>query len=205
MVMCDLTNPGANLRGVQAPGTTSTPSNTVHAGTHWAVGITALGSAITAVGIVFVGAGAIWTARQVREVQRGRYATAATEIASRWEKQELVEARQLVLGYESREKLCESDLKLKVTSDPEYFKMQRLLNFFEDLGVMEKLGGLSREWIELVMGRAVRDYWSTWEPTVMAMRPGQVTIYENFEGLAHKLASPPRQSRWRHGPGSPMP
>jgi hypothetical protein len=172
---------------------------------HWAAGITAVATAITAVGVIFAGLAAAWAGRQVREAERTRHATAAIEVASRWEGEPLVTSRRRALTYPTKEALRDGYLQAKRDRTDEYFILQRLPDFFEDLGVMERMGGLGLEWIRLTLGSAIRDYWRAWQPVVKAVRDaGQPTMGENFERLADRLASvdDPAPQEW-HGLMSP--
>jgi hypothetical protein len=158
--------------------------------THWAAGITAVATAITAVGVIFAGLAAVWAGRQVREAERTRHATTAIELASRWEGEPLVASRKLALTYRTKEALRDGYLQAKQDRSDAYFILQRLPDFFEDLGVMERMGGLGLEWIRLTLGSAVQDYWRAWQPIVQAVRDaGQPTMGENFERLAQRLAT----------------
>jgi hypothetical protein len=173
---------------------------------HWTAGITAVATAITAVGVIFAGLAAVWAGRQVREAERTRHAATAIELASRWEGEPLVTARQHALKYPTKEALRDGYLQAKRDRTDEFHILQRLLDFFEDLGVMERMGGLGLEWIRLTLGTAIRDYWRSWQPTVQAVRDsGHTTMGENFERLAHRLAAPVDDSARRewHGLMSP--
>jgi hypothetical protein len=162
---------------------------------HWTAGITAVATAITAVGVIFAGLAAIWAGRQVREAERTRHATTAIELASRWEGEPLVTARQHVGNYPTKEALRDAYLQAKQDHDDEFYILQKLLDFFEDLGVMERMGGLGLEWIRLTLGTAICDYWTSWQPTVQEVRDrGHTTMGENFERLAHRLAAPVHDS-----------
>ena len=77
---------------------------------------------------------------------------------------------------------------------------QQIENFFEDLGAMEKLGGLSLIWIRTTMQSVVLDRWELWQVTVEEHRrvASQPTAWENFQGLAVKMAGhPPKYFRRR--------
>jgi len=87
----------------------------------------------------------------------------------------------------------------------ESFRLKRLANFFEDLGVLESRGSLDIEWIEVAFGSLVTGYWEKWELAAIEERksqmPGQSDtslIWENWETLSRKMEERRIRNRGHH-------
>jgi hypothetical protein len=70
--------------------------------------VTAIATAILAVGAVGAFAAAVFAAQQVKEARRSREAQMAAEFFRRWNEDALVEARRMVGRYKSPEELREA-------------------------------------------------------------------------------------------------
>jgi hypothetical protein len=159
------------------------------AGFHFAQGITAAASVVTSLGVLAAAAAARWAGHQVQEAQRSRSVATAITISQRWESQEVEEARRATVGINSQD-LVEIALTARRENSDEYFLYMKELNFFEDLAVMEKLGGVSLEWIKETLRTVTIKRWEYWKPAVLALRKDTASpaACKNFQDLAEKLA-----------------
>jgi hypothetical protein len=67
----------------------------------------------------------------------------------------------------------------------EAFVLYRELDYFEQLGALEKHGGFDFELIKSLLGRRLIDRWDMWLPTIDEL--GGVATYPMFAGLVAKL------------------
>lgn len=88
-------------------------------------------------------------------------------------------------GYELREKIAAEG------RDPtdDLFILERIPNFFEDLGVLERVGAVSFHVIAESFGLTVTE---TWDKCALAVQHLRVKyqdrrVYENFERLAERI------------------
>jgi hypothetical protein len=78
-------------------------------------------------------------------------------------------------------------MKARETQSPEYYAISRLMDFFEDLAILEDIGAVCLEWISRSIGPSVSQYWSTWKYTAIAMRREEPEAYVEFQRLAQKV------------------
>ena len=153
-------------------------------GANWAEAVTGIGTVVIAAGLVFAGF-------QVRESRRSRHADLAVDVSERWDHEYLVTVRALLTDL-TPEELRTLYLDLYKSRDPEVYILQREPNFFEDLGVLQKLRCISLEWIDETLGGLTVERWRLWSPTIETLRSGisgpeWPRAYSNFERLARKL------------------
>ncbi len=147
--------------------------------------VTAISTAILAVGLLGGFGAAVFAAQQVREERRSREAQMAAEFFRRWNEDALVETRRLVARYHSPEELSDAYAAYVADDAPEAYVMYRELDFFEQLAALESLGAFDLELIKRMLGRTLIDRWEMWEPAVArAHGPG---TYPMFESLVAKL------------------
>jgi hypothetical protein len=147
--------------------------------------VTAISTAILAVGLLGGFGAAVFAAQQVREERRSREAQMAAEFFRRWNEDALVETRRLVARYHSPEELSDAYAAYVADDAPEAYVMSRELDFFEQLAALESLGAFDLELIKRMLGRTLIDRWKMWEPAVArAHGPG---TYPMFESLVAKL------------------
>jgi hypothetical protein len=165
--------------------------------------VSALAACVTALGLVAASIAAFWAGKQVRESERSRHAEMATHMSGRWASEELTAARKALHGRGGRVGIRNSYLAVtrddgtaEAGDETVHSAAQTIMRFFEDLGVMERQGGLGLSWIQLTMASSVLVYWRGLDLTVIALRRllDQPTAYENFEDLSYQLAhaKPPK-------------
>jgi hypothetical protein len=166
-------------------------------GPNWAEIVTAIATAILAVGA----AAALF---QLREAKRTRHTEAAARMSSRWEAEPYVEARTIIDGFVDDKALRDFLLGAMATRSPARHPLLRELSFLEELGAMEKLGAISLRWVDETMRSLVVARWKLWEATVLELRrdiPAEQWPYKSFELLAKQLQGEAlnrrqRLSRW---------
>lgn len=147
--------------------------------------ITAISTAILAVGLLGGFGAAVFAAQQVREERRSREAQMAAEFFRRWDDDSLVQARRLVGRFGTPEELSDAYAAYVATDAPEAYVLYRELDFFEQLAALEDHGAFDLELIKHMLGRTLIERWEMWEPAITrAHGPG---VYPMFAGLVAKL------------------
>ncbi len=67
----------------------------------------------------------------------------------------------------------------------EAYVLYRELDYFEQLGALEKHGGFDFELIRTLLGQRLTDRWEMWQPSIDAL--GGSAAYPMFEKLATKM------------------
>jgi hypothetical protein len=147
---------------------------------NWAEQVTAVATAVGAVGLLAAIGAAIFGALQVREARHNRQTQVAADLLRRWEEDELVEARRLVAGFQTKEELASAFAGYRATNAREAFVLYRELDYFE------QLGALNFELVKVLLGARLIDRWELWEPSIRAMGPAG-TVYPMFAQLAAKM------------------
>jgi hypothetical protein len=153
---------------------------------NWAEQVTAVATAVGAVGLLAAIGAAVFGALQVREARHNRQTQLAADLLRRWEEDELVEARQLVAGFQTREDLARAFAGYRARNADEAFVLYRELDYFEQLGALDRLGALNFELVRLLLGQRLLDRWDLWQPSIDAMGPAG-SVYPNFAELAAKM------------------
>ncbi len=154
---------------------------------NWAEQVTAIATAIGAIGLISAIGAAIFASRQVEETRIGRQAEIAADFFHRWSDTQMVETRRLVAAYETPEAMRDAFVRHLAANDIEAYVMLRELDYFEQLAALEEYGAFSFEIIESLLGRRLVDRYELWQPTIATM--GEATAYPLFERLALKMQS----------------
>jgi hypothetical protein len=152
---------------------------------NWAEQVTAIATAVSALALASAIGAVIFAARQARETRIGRQAETAVEFFRRWSEAPLEESRRLIAGYETSESLRDAMMGFVADNAEEAFVLYRELDYFEQLGALEKHGGFDFELIKSLLGRRLIDRWDMWLPTIDEL--GGVATYPMFAGLVAKL------------------
>jgi hypothetical protein len=151
---------------------------------NWAEQVTAIATAVGAIGLLSALGATFFAAQQVREAQENRQAQVAADFLRRWDEQDLVETRRLVAQFESKEALRDAFQRYIATNAREAYVLYRELDYFEQLGALEKVGALHLDLVELLLGARLVDRWELWKPSVDAMGDD---VYPMFPQLADTL------------------
>ncbi len=149
---------------------------------NWAEQLTAIATAIGALGLLGGIGAAIFAGRQVSEARKSRDALMAAEFFRRWNEDALVETRRLVERFKTREDLSAAFQGYVAAGAPEAYVLYRELDFFEQLGALEYRGAFDTELIQLLVGKIVIERWELWQPALHAAYGGDV--YPMFAHLA---------------------
>jgi hypothetical protein len=152
---------------------------------NWAEQVTAIATAVSAIGLLSAIGAAIFAGQQVREARIGRLADAATDFIRRWSEDALVETRRLVAGFETPEALRDAFVRFVAENSMEAYVLYRELDYFEQLGALEARGGFDFELIKLLVGRQLIERWTMWRPSIEALGTG--ARYPMFQALAAKM------------------
>ena len=152
---------------------------------NWAEQVTAIATAVLAIGAVGAIGAAIFAGQQVREARIGRQAEVAADFFRRWSDDDMVETRRLVASYASPDALREALLRHVAANDTEAYVLFRELDYFEQLGAMEQHGGFDFELVRLLLGHRLIDRWELWRPSIDAL--GGAQVYPLFGQLARKM------------------
>ncbi|HEY3975827.1 MAG TPA: hypothetical protein VGM79_01040 [Streptosporangiaceae bacterium] len=152
---------------------------------NWAEQVTAIATAIGAIGLLSAIGAVIFASRQAQEARIGRQAETAIEFFRRWSEDPMVETRRLVARFETAEALRHAMLGFIAENSAEAYVLYRELDYFKQLGALERHSGVDFELIKSLLGRRLVDRWEMWQPTIDAI--GGSAAYPNFERLVAKM------------------
>jgi hypothetical protein len=152
---------------------------------NWAEQVTAIATAVSALGLLSAIGAVIFAGQQAREARIGRQAEMAVDFFRRWNEGPMVEARRLVAEYETAEALRDAMLVFIAENSAEAYVLYRELDYFEQLGALEEHGGFDFELIRTLLGPRLIERWEMWQPSINAI--GQGAAYPMFERLATKM------------------
>jgi len=152
---------------------------------NWAEQLTGIATAVSALGLLSAIGAVIFAARQAREARIGREAATAVEFFRRWNEAPLVEARRLVAQFPTAEALRDAMTRFIAENSVQAYVLYRELDYFEQLGALEKHGGFDFELIVSLLGRRLIDRWEMWQPTIEAL--GGPDTYPMFDRLVTKM------------------
>ncbi len=152
---------------------------------NWAEQVTAIATAVSAIGLLSAIGAVIFAGQQAREARIGRQAEVAVEFFRRWDEDPLVETRRLVAQFETKEALRDGMVQFIADNAAEAYVLYRELDYFEQLGALEQHGGFDFDLIKSLLGRRLVDRWEMWQPSIDAI--GGRTVYPLFDGLVTKM------------------
>jgi hypothetical protein len=152
---------------------------------NWAEQVTAIATAVSALGLLSAIGAVIFAGQQAREARIGRQAETAVEFFRRWSDGPLVETRHLVAQYETPEALRDAMTRFIAENSFEAYVLYRELDYFEQLGALENHGGFDFELIRTLLGRRLIDRWEMWQPSIEAI--GGSATYPMFGRLVTKM------------------
>ena len=124
---------------------------------NWAEQVTAIATAVSAIGLLSAIGAVIFAGQQAREARIGRQAEA------------LRDALTVFVAENSAEA----------------YILFRELDYFEQLGALERHGGFDFELIRTLLGGRLIDRWEMWQPSIDAI--GGSAAYPMFERLVSKM------------------
>jgi hypothetical protein len=152
---------------------------------NWAEQVTAIATAVNAIGLLSAIGVVIFAGQQAREARIGRQAEMAVEFFRRWSEGPMVETRRLVARFETPEELREALTVFVADNAAEAYVLYRELDYFEQLGALERHGGFDFELIKTLLGRRLIDRWEMWQPAIDAI--GGSAAYPMFARLVAKM------------------
>lgn len=151
---------------------------------NWAEQVTAIATAVLALGLFGAVAAGVVGAQQVREARRSRQAQMAAEFIRRWNDESLVEARRLVARFDKPEDLAAAFQRYIADNSPEAYVLYRELDYFEQLAALERSGALDFSLLKVLAGRILSDRWQLWQPVLSAVH--SEAVYPLFRDLAER-------------------
>lgn len=151
---------------------------------NWAEQVTAIATAIGAIGLLSAIGAAIFAGQQVREARHSREAQVAADFVRRWDEDDLVAARRLVAQFKNGDELRDAFQRYITTNSVDAYVLYHELDYFEQLGALEELGAVSFDLIKLLLGNRLVERWELWKPSLDMMGHDS---YPMFEALAAKL------------------
>jgi len=151
----------------------------------WPEQVTAIATAVLAIGAVGAIGAAVFAAQQVRKARIGREAEVASEFFRRWSDDSMVTTRRLVATFATPDALRDALLRHTAANDTEAYELYRELDYFEQLGALEDQGGIHFRLIHAMLGRRLVDRYELWAPSIEAI--GGVDVYPMFTRLAEKM------------------
>ena len=139
---------------------------TFAAAPNWAEIVTAVATAVGALGLLSTIGAVIFAAQQVREARHSRQAGTAADFLRRWDEHDLVEARRLISDFDSPQALSVAFERFIATNSANAYILYRELDYFEQLAALERVGAFSFELIELLLGRRLIERWDMWTPSI---------------------------------------
>ncbi len=152
---------------------------------NWAEQVTAIATAVGALGLLSAIGAVIFAGQQAREARIGRQAEMAVDFFRRWNEAPMVETRRLVAEFETPEALRDAMSRFIAQNSAEAYVFYRELDYFEQLGALEEHGGFDFELIRSLLGRRLIDRWELWQPAIDAI--GGSAAYPMFERLVAKM------------------
>jgi len=152
---------------------------------NWAEEVTAIATAVLAVGAIAAIGAAMFAGQQVREARIGRQAEVVADFFRRWSDDSMVETRRLVASYGSPENLRDALLRHVAANDGEAYVLFREPDYFEQLGALEAHGGFDFSLISMMFGPQLVERWNLWRPSIYAL--GGPEVYPMFADLVNKL------------------
>src|ERR1700761_1101678 len=152
---------------------------------NWAEQVTAIATAVSAFGLLSAIGAVVFAGRQTREARISRNAEVAVEFFRRWSDGPMLETRRLVAEFETPEALRDALAVFVAENAAEAYILYRELDYFEQLGALERHGGLDFELIRSLLGRRLIDRWEMWQPAIEAI--GGPAAYPMFGRLASKM------------------
>ncbi len=159
---------------------------------NWAEIVTAVATAVGAIGLLSAIGAALFAARQVREAERGRHASMAAEFVRRWDEADLVETRHLIGQFKTPEELKVALEGFVAENSIQAFILFREPDYFEQLAALEHVGAFDFELIRLLLGHRLIARWEMWKPSIDAMGDD---VYPMFEHLVERMRSALTQTR----------
>ncbi len=150
---------------------------------NWTEQVTAIATAVGAVGLLSTVGLAVAAGRQVREARHATQSQITADFVRRWDEDGLVEARRLAARFKTKEELSAAFQRFIDANSPEAFVLYRELDYFEQLGALEQVGAINFDVLRLLLGPRLIDRWDMWKPSIDAM-PGD---YPMFRALVAKM------------------
>ncbi|MGV0796055.1 hypothetical protein ABQF26_03750 [Mycolicibacterium elephantis] len=159
---------------------------------NWAEAMTAWGTVALAFFTMLLAMGAAVALWQLRESRRARNAHVALEMSDRWQSGRFRRVRQKVddLAASAPEgNWAQTMWDLKTNNPAEYRSLLMEPDWFENLAVLEKYGGIDFKVVRDSYGITVSRRWTKWHDVIHYLRDNlsNRTAYREFQKLEKKI------------------
>jgi hypothetical protein len=169
---------------LEAPGMATSDPN-------WAEIVTAVSTAVGAIGLLSALFAALFAAKQVRELEKSRQSALAADFLRRWDEADLVETRHLIGQFETPEQLSTEFQKYVASNSMQAFVLYRELDYFEQLAALEHMGAFDTELIKLLLGQRLIDRFEMWKPSLDALGTDPYPLFAALVArMRHELGVP---------------
>jgi hypothetical protein len=161
-------------------------------GATWAEALTAIGTIVIALGVVFTG-------MQVRDSRKARSAEIVRQLAEHWATKELIGARRRIASYQGDDSIDKLVLDLKGAKDQplskDYFVFTRYLNFWEQVGLEFRGHSGGQRVVDEMFGDLMMAAWhNTWEKVIPRVWEPKAGVGSAFAKMVQKIE---RKRKWR--------
>jgi hypothetical protein len=143
-------------------------------------------------GTIGLALAALWALRELGEARSDRHVQILVAMGRRWESAEMTEALQDSRDY-TPDALAELAIAARTgpkgdptraAAEKKFTVLLRVPNYFEDAGLISRVGRMADDLIDDYFGGVAIDEWSTWEPAIRRIQEKDSRAYEEFERLA---------------------
>jgi hypothetical protein len=128
--------------------------------------------------------------RQLGEARDDRHARMIVEIGNRWDSALMLKARRNSVRRQSR-LAAMAGMPTTTLQGQEFLALLRVPNFFEDIALLVKKGGLDVELVALGLKAVIEDEWTRWEPAIDVMHADDPLAYAQFRWLRDEMQKQP--------------
>jgi hypothetical protein len=143
----------------------------------------------TSIGTCAVGVGVIFAWLNWLTDRRHRDTEMTIEISRRWDSPEMRRVWAVVRKEQDPMKVLRKAVRAFRLDSSIWYDYELILNFFEDLGALEKRKAVRKVVLEDSIGGLATGIWHIWGPAILELRKvsNQPALYQNFELLAARL------------------
>ena len=167
----------------------------------WTDIISAVAAALAVVGasvtLIFVIRATRYAFVQIEEAKRTRHAEILFRIAAAWESENLVKSRKHTAKAASPQALEATVAKEYAAGSDLYYELITLPTFLEDVGLLEREGAVTIEFVYRRFGTFIPYTYRQWKPSIdyLRQRAKRDDVYREFEALVERVEA--YEDLWR--------
>ncbi len=123
--------------------------------------------------------------REIKCIDKTREAEILTELSKRWNEEQLTESRKTARNYKGSAELKDALETARKKNIKEYYRLVRIPDFFEALGVLVNSSCLDKQLTIDLFGSAIEHYYELYKPSIEYLRDfhNDKNIYKWFDNL----------------------